>query len=193
MNKFVLLCLSIIPVLPLHAQNGGDFNWFMALLNQRGSVTIPAEKPVSMETGDIVNFYIKSEAGCYFYLAAQTSDNEVVIIHAGPLKSGEELQAGPVQLTNPKGTETFFIVMSMVRQRKLEQAINAYAKKPGSIRAGRTVLNEIFALRREISRLDEKPEQPVYLGGAFRAIDSAVEGMMFSDAGIYVKTVNISH
>ncbi|MDR1238605.1 MAG: hypothetical protein LBK27_00665 [Treponema sp.] len=193
MNKLVLFCVSLIPALPLHAQSGGDFNWFMALLNQKGGVSVSVEKPMPMETGDILNFYIKSEAGCYFYLAAQTSDNEVVIIHAGPLKTGEELQAGPVQLTNPGGTETFFFVMTMVRQRKLERAINAYTKKPGSIRAGRAVLNEIFALRRELSRLDEKPEQPVYLGGAFRTVDSAVEGMMFSGAGIYVKTLNISH
>ncbi|AEF80371.1 hypothetical protein [Leadbettera azotonutricia] len=51
----------------------------------------------------------------------------------------------------------------------------------------------MYALRRDISRLDEKPEQPVYMGGTFRGTDFSIEGIMFSGVDVYVKTVSISH
>jgi hypothetical protein len=189
MNKVVLLCVLTLPALPLQAQS--QFAWSLALLNQRVGVSVSLERPALMETGDIVSFYVTSEADCYCFLVAQSSDNEVAVLHSRPLKAGEEIRTGAVQLAEPPGTETFFIVMSAGRQRKLEQAVEAHARNPASTRTGRAVLNEVFALRREVSRLGEKPEQPVYLGGAFRALD--VEGTLFSGADMYVKTVSISH
>jgi hypothetical protein len=193
MKNFFLLPLFFSAALSAFAQSGRAFEWDIALVNQKRSTGISADKTVQMETGDVVNFLIKSEADCFVYVIAQSSDNSVFVLCESALKKGNELLVGPVELTPPSGIETFFVVLSSGAQRKLGQAVEKYQKNPGSSRTARTVMNEVFALRRVISRLDQTPEQPVYMGGTFRGGDGSVPGLRFSGSNLYVKTINISH
>jgi hypothetical protein len=193
MKKIFLLPLLLFAAVSAFAQSGRAFDWTIALVNQRQDAGISADKTIRMETGDIFHFLIKSGAACFVYVIAQGSDNSVFVFHASPLEKDRELRVGPAELTPPEGTETFFVVMSAAAQRKLDQSLEAYKRNPGSPRAARAVMNEVFALRRDISALDQNPEQPVYMGGAFRGGDIPVTGLRFSGSASYVRTFNISH
>jgi hypothetical protein len=192
-NSFLLPALLVSAALSGFAQSGGAFDWNIALVNQRSGAGINAERTVQMETGDIFHFLIKSEADCFVYVIAQGSDNSVFVFHDTPLKGGEELRVGPAELTPPPGTETFFVVVSAGPQRKLAQALEAYHKNPRSPRAARAVMSEVFAVRRDISVLDQNPEQPVFMGGTFRGGDAPVTGLRFSGSNAYVRSFNIGH
>jgi hypothetical protein len=193
MKKVFLLPALFFTALSVFAQSGEAFDWNISLVNQRRDAGISADKTVQMETGDIFHFLIKSEADCFVYVIAQGSDNSVFVFHGSPLKRGEELRVGPAELTPPSGTETFFVVVSAGAHRKLAQALDAYQKNPNSPRAARAVMSEVFAIRRDISALDQNPEQPVYMGGTFRGEDASTTGLRFSGSDSYVRSFNISH
>jgi hypothetical protein len=193
MKKILLVPILFSTVLSASAQPGRAFDWTIALVNQRRGTGISVDKPVQMETGDIFHFLIKSGADCSVYVIAQDSDNSVFVFHGSSLKRGEELRVGPAELTPPSGMETFFVVVSAGAQRKLDHALKAYQQNPSSSRAARAVMNEVFALRRDISSLDQNPEQPVYMGGAFRGEETSITGLRFSGSDTYVRTFNISH
>jgi hypothetical protein len=189
-----LLILSLIFTSGLaFAQGKNAFDWTIALVNRSGSTVLAADKPVQMQTGDIFNFLLKSGADCYVYVTAQSSDNEVFVFYSGAVKKDEELKVGPFELTAPSGTETFFVIASAVPQKKLAQAAESFEKSPNSSRAARSLLNEVFALRRTVSALDQNPEQPVLMAGAFRGEGSTVSGLKFSGAETYVRTFTIGH
>jgi hypothetical protein len=193
MKKVLLVPILLFAALSAFAQSGRAFDWNIALVNQRRDAGISADRTVRMETGDIFHFLIKSEADCFVYVIAQGSDNSVFVFHGSPLKRGDELRVGPAELTPPSGTETFFVVVSARAQRKLDQALEAYQRNPASPRAARSVMSEVFAIRRDISALDQHPEQPVYMGGTFRGEDASITGLRFSGSDAYVRTFNISH
>jgi hypothetical protein len=193
MKKFLLAPLLLSAALSAFAQSGRAFDWSIALVNRRQDAGISADRTIRMETGDVFHFLVKSEADCFVYIIAQGSDNSVFVFHGSPLIRGEELRVGPVELTPPPGIETFFVVASARAQRKLEQALESYRRNPHSPRTARTVMNEVFALRRDISALDQNPEQPVYMGGAFRGENASLTGLRFSGSDAYVKTFNIDH
>jgi hypothetical protein len=188
--------LLILPLLFAGALVFGQnrqFDWSIALVNRLGGAVLAADRPVQMQTGDVFNFLLKSEADCFVYVTAQSSDNEVFVFYSGAIKKDEEIRIGPVEITVPSGTETFFVITSVSPQRKLEQAVESYERSPNSSRAARALLNEVFVLRRAVSALDQNPEQPVFMGGAFRGGDDTVPAIKFSGAETYVRTFTISH
>jgi hypothetical protein len=193
MKKLFLLPALFLVAANAFSQTGRAFDWTIALVNQRRGAGISVERTIQLETGDIFHFLIKSEADCFVYVIAQGSDNSVFVFHHSPLKKGEELRVGPAELTPPPGTETFFVVASAEAQKKLDQALEGYQRSPNSPRAARAVMSEVFAIRRDLSTLDQQPEQPVYMGGTFRGEDATLTGLRFSGADAYVRTFNISH
>jgi hypothetical protein len=193
MKKVFLLPMLLSAALGAFAQSGRAFGWEIALVSQKSGAGISADQAVLMKTGDIFNFLIKSEADCFAYVIAQSSDNSVLVLYGSALKKENEVLVGPVELTPPSGIETFYVVLSAASQRKLGQAVEAYRKNSASSRNARTMMNEVFSIRRAVSRLDQSPEQPVYMGGTFRGGESSVPGLRFSGSNLYVKTVNISH
>jgi hypothetical protein len=193
MKGVFLLSVLLSAALSAFTQSGRAFGWNIALVNQRRNAGISVDRTIRMETGDIFHFLIKSEADCFVYVIAQGSDNSVFVFHGSPLKRDEELKVGPAELTPPSGTETFFVVVGSGPQRKLDQSLEAYQRNPNSPRAARAVMSEVFAIRRDISALDQHPEQPVYMGGTFRGEDAPIAGLRFSGSNVYVRTFNISH
>jgi hypothetical protein len=178
--------LNAAPFLFAQAEKTGDegFEWAMGILNQKRKAEIALNRPVAMETGDVFNFRLKSGADCFAYVVAQYSDGSAAAFYSGALEAGKTLDVGPVDLSGPGGTETFYIILSALEQDSLAAAIAAYRADPE--RATRSVANEIFNLRRAVSRLNEKTERQVSMG-------DGVEGLEFSGAGAYVKTVIVEH
>jgi hypothetical protein len=172
----------------LFAQDGktGDegFEWSMGILNQNRKSEIALNRPVTMETGDVFSFRLKSGADCFAYVVAEYSNGSAAAFYSGFLESGKTVDIGPVELSGAGGTETFYVILSAAEQTALGSAIAAYRVEPD--RAARSVANEIFNLRRAVSRLNEKTERQVSMG-------DGVRGLEFSGAGAYVKTVTVEH
>jgi hypothetical protein len=193
MKKGVFFAVLMGAALGLAGQSSPDaFEWAMALSNQRSSIAITTNKPVKMQNGDIFNFTLKSKAGCFVYVICQGADKAITVLWQAPLSAGEDLSLGPMELGPPPGTETFFFILSAAPQRKLEAAIAAFEGNPGSSQAKQGLVNEALNLRREIASLKEKPEQPAALDGAFRS-PVKLEGLGFSGAHTYVKTIAVEH
>jgi hypothetical protein len=178
--------LSACPFLFAQAGKRGneDFEWSLGILNQKRRSDIALNRPVTMETGDQFSFRLKSGAPCFVYVVAQYSGGAAAAFYSGPLEAGKTVDIGPVELSGYGGTETFYIIVSAAEQTALGAAIAAYGIEPE--RAARSVANEIFKLRRAVSRLNEKTEKQVSMGGG-------VAGLEFSGAGAYVKTVSVEH
>jgi hypothetical protein len=183
---FCLLCINTAPFLAAQAEKTEDegFEWSMGIFNQKRNSEIALNRPVTMETGDVFSFRLKSEAGCFVYVVAQYSNGQAAAFYNGPLEAGETVDIGPVDLSGPEGTETFYIIVSAAEQTALGAAIAAYRADPD--RAARSVANEIFNLRRAVSRLNEKSEKQVSMG-------DGIDGLEFSGAAAYVKTVAVEH
>jgi hypothetical protein len=180
------LCLNLVPCLFAQAGTGGSegFEWSLGILNQKRKSEIALNRPVSMETGDAFSFRLKSGAGCFVYVVARYSNGSAAAFYSGPLEAGKTVDIGPVELSGPGGTETFYIVVSAAEQTSLGAAVAAYRADPE--RAARGVANEIFNIRRAVSRLNEKSEKQVSMG-------NGISGLEFSGAAAYVKTVTVEH
>jgi hypothetical protein len=183
---FHFLVLPIYTYLFAQAEPTGDggFEWSIGILNQKRKSGIVLNRPVSMENGDVFSFRMKSGADCFAYVAAQYSNGSAEALYSGFLEAGKTVDIGPVDLSGPGGTETFYIIVSAAEQMVLDSAIADYRIDPE--RAARSVANEIFSLRRAVSRLNEKIERPVSMG-------DEVTGLEFSGASAYVKTVIVEH
>jgi uncharacterized protein YuzE len=172
----------------LFAQDGktGDegFEWSIGILNQKRKSDIVLNRPVSMENGDVFSFRMKSGADCFAYVAAQYSSGSAAALYSGPLEAGKTIDLDPVDISGPGGTETFYIIVSAAEQTALGSAIAAYMLDRDQ--AARSVTNEIFNLRRAVSRLNEKIERQV-------SMDGGVVGLEFSGANAYVKIVTVEH
>jgi hypothetical protein len=178
--------LNAYPLLFAQAEKTGNegFEWSIGILNQKRKSDIALNRPVIMETGDVFSFRLKSGADCFVYVVVQYSDGSAAAFYCGPLEAGKTVDMGPIELSGPGGTETFYIIVSTVEQTALGSAIAAYRIEPD--RAARGVANEIFNLRRAVSRLNEKTERQVSMG-------DGVAGLEFSGTGAYVKTIIVEH
>ena len=180
------LILNTFPFLAAQAEKTGSegFEWSMGILNQKRESHIALNRPVIMETGDVFSFRLKSGADCFVYVVAQYSNGSAAALYNGPLEAGKTVDIGPVDLSGPGKTETFYIILGAAEQTALGSAIAAYRIEPEQ--AAQSVANEIFNLRRAVSRLNEKTERQVSMG-------DGVTGLEFSGAHAYVKTIIVEH
>jgi hypothetical protein len=189
------LFLNTYPFLFGQAEKTGaeGFEWAVGILNQKRKSDIALNRPVIMETGDVFSFRLKSGADCFVYVVAQYSTGSAAAFYSGPLEAGKTVDIAvdfsdftdlSGDASAPGRTETFYIILSADEQAALGSAIAAYRIEPE--RAARSVANEIFNLRRAVSRLNEKTERQVSMG-------DGVAGLEFSGANAYVKTVIIEH
>jgi hypothetical protein len=191
MKKFFVVLFVTGILGRVFCQNGNDLGWSMVLVDPKKEVSVSFSRPVAMKTGDAFSFIIQSDQDAYCYVVVQDSERNTIVLHGGRILAGKELNLGPLTLTPPAGTETFYVVMSLGEQQSLAAAIKGLGTG-GRQRAGRRVMNEVFGIRRQVSALRENPEKPVFMGGAFRGAEAA-EGRAFSGADTYVKTITISH
>ena len=166
-----------------------DFDWTLALSS---NVNVSFSQPIEMRTGDNFSLYLRTETPSYCYIIVQDSEQKVQVVKSARLDAREEVRLGPIRILPPSGREVFYIVMSQTEQRDLSTRISAYERN-STQRNAREVINEVLALRRTVAVLNENPERPVYMGGAFRGGEDGFNGSEFSGSNFYVKTITISH
>ena len=185
----LLFCLAV----SVFAQQNRPFNWSLGLLNVKSGELVSFSAPVRTWTGEQFRLIISPGAGCFAYVIYESpSGDDVEVLYSGPLKSGEVWYSPVLELTNPQGSESFFIVASRDEQRNLSQRISALNNSSSSTQR-RALMNEIFRLRSDASRFKEAPEKPVLMGGAARGNPEKAQGVEFSGLETYVKTISIEH
>jgi hypothetical protein len=190
--------IALAALMPCAAQTSPEgFSWSLSLANEREHTPISTEGPVRLQSGDRIHFTLTSGADCFVYVIARDAEGVAAALHGGPLRAGEALSLGPLRVTPPSGRETVFFVVSAGEQAPLGRAVEALRANPGSTRAGQELLNQVYGLRREISRLRENPELPLAMGGSVRGDEDdagdAAGGILFSGAHAYVKILTLEH
>jgi hypothetical protein len=200
MRKCAVLVGFIVlaALMPCTAQTSReDFSWSLFLVNEREYTPISAEGLVRLQSEDRIRFTLTSGADCFVYVIAQDAEGAVVVLHSDSLRRGETLTLGPLLITPPSGKETIFFAVSAGEQAPLGRALDTLQANPGSTRAGQELLNQVYGLRREISRLQENPERPLAMGGSVRGTEedagNAAGGILFSGAHTYVKILILEH
>ena len=192
MKKIVILFLFLSVVSGLFAQQKLD--WSMALVKE--NIDIPFSKPVEMKDGERFSIIIRNDQECYAYIILVDSEKQMMVLLDRRLKADEQWQTSPMKLTPPSGTETFYVVMSLLEQKDLKKAIDVFNKE-NNTRTVRNLNTAVMDVRREASRFKENPEKPLNLGGSSRGIESNIMefsgGTEFSGAEVYVKTIVINH
>jgi hypothetical protein len=191
MKKLIIALVLINTVSFIWSQD--EFSWGLFLSAEGTELPDSFSRPIIMKDDNIFTILVKSDSTCYCYLVGQDSGRNVVILYNGKLEKDTELKIGPVQLNAPAGTENFYVVTSKNQQLKLEKSVEKYLKNNSSKKKADDVITEIFNLRRSVSSLNENPEIPVLLGGAFRNTESDIKGTNYSGADTYVKSIVIRH
>ena len=198
MKKYLLLVLvlffSLVLISPLFAagQQEKAFSWTMALQNVKTGDLIPFSAPIESWNGEQFRLVIDSGMDFYCYVIAEGPGGEdVSVLYAGPYKTGKIWYSPVMELRNPRGSESLFIIASGSEQKTLAQRIEAL--NAGSITSQRALMNEIFRLRGEVSKYNEKPEKPIFMGGVSRGNPEKSRGVEFSGLGTYVKAISIEH
>ncbi|MCL2318678.1 MAG: hypothetical protein FWC45_01230 [Treponema sp.] len=116
----------------------------------------------------------------------------MVILYSGSLKAGESWHSQVLELSPPKGSENFYVVVTRDEQKNLAARIAAFNASSASAQK-RALMNEVYRVRRDVSQFKEAPEKPVLMGGAARGAPERSQGVAFSGLSAYVKTISIEH
>ncbi|MDR2110233.1 MAG: DUF4384 domain-containing protein [Spirochaetaceae bacterium] len=193
MKKIPLICF--FTVLIIHGS--WSFEWSLGFLSDNPGINGRSlSRPLPLRDGNEFTIHIKSETSVYCYVIARDSENSVHVLNNSVLEKDQELLIGPLEITPPSGQELFYVVMSGIPQRALENFIRLFEMNTGSPKAAEDLMGEILKIRRDISQLREGPEIPVAMGGSFRGEDpslSGTSGVRYSGTDCYVKSVTIRH
>ncbi|MCL2066709.1 MAG: hypothetical protein FWG99_04515 [Treponema sp.] len=185
---FIALC-----AVSVFAQQNRTLNWSLGLQNVKTGELVSFSAPVQCRTGEQYRLIINPGAECFVYVIYQSSrGNDVGVIFYGNLINGAAWHSPSLELIDPQGTESLFIIVSQTEQRNLTQRISAFNNNSSASRR-RALMNEVFRVRSNASRYREAPEKPVLMGGVARGSPEDGEGVEFSGLGTYVKTISLEH
>ena len=189
MKKIAVLSLFLITGACLYAQT---LSWNLRFTRGNAQKTLPVSGIITMETGEVFSIAIKPDADCFSYVVAYDPGRNTTVLHDVPLSKDIQLVLGPVKLTEPGGTETIYVIMSLNRQTKLEKLIKNYSKNPNSREHSDNLQREILSLQSTVSGLGEPASSFIPSGGTTRGSGEEYTNR-FSDKSIYVRTITIRH
>jgi hypothetical protein len=190
MKRILLVCLFIgIGVFQVYAQKAQNLTWDIQLQKGREGATIPRSQIITAENGQNISFFISPESDCFCYIISQNSERKIFILHDQPVKSEMEIKVEPLKADNSPGAKTLYVIMSLERQTKLEDAIKSYKSDPGSQRFANNLQGEIAKLQDTASGLGEPASALITSGGTTRGPEEFLT--RFSEKNLYVRTLTI--
>jgi hypothetical protein len=202
MKKLFLISSLLILAFPLFAEPN-SFSWSFGFFSVVGDdyEVLPLSKAAQMKDGDRFRLLVSSEPDAYCYILDEEPDGLVCQLLGGKLKAGEEtfIPSGEGEdsfvLGPPDGVEKIHILVSAVRQEKLEQLLAKLPKETDQASASRKVLDELSRVRLSLFSFTEAPSKPAVMGAStrFLAAKAESEAIEFSGASTYVKTIRITH
>jgi len=176
--------------LPLFSQS---LDWQIQFLRGRDRESTPINRTIRMENNDAFMLVVKAEADCYCYVICYDSEQQIDTQLNEAIKGGSQVPVGPVFLTEPSGTETFYVIMSITRHEELEKLINLNEKSPSRQNTS-DLYREIVRLQNAASDLGEPATAIITSGGTSRgAAEEQSFATKFTGKEMYVRAISIRH
>ena len=196
MKKTFLICFFIgIVVFQAQAQNTQDLTWDLQLLKGGQREPLPRSQSITVESGQEVFIVVSPSTDCFCYIISQNSERKLFILHDQPVRGERKVRVNPLQEDKSPGEKTLYVIMSLVRQTKLEDFIKSYKGDLNSQMYADNMQGELAKLQETASGLGEPARALVTTGGTTRG-GEAEEGerviaTRFSGKNMYVRTVTI--
>ena len=191
MKKIALVCLFIgIGVFQAFAQKAQSLTWDIQLQKGKDRALIPKSQIITVENGQDISFFICPESNTFCYIISQNAERKLIVLHDQPIRSEAEIKVEPLKADNSPGAKTLYVIMSLERQTKLEDAIKSYKGDPGSQRFANNLQGEIAKLQDAASSLGEPSSALITSGGTTRGPESE-DTTRFSEKSLYVRTFTI--
>jgi hypothetical protein len=193
MKKIAAMFVFFTTGICLYAQ---ALAWDVKFLKGRAQESLPISRQIRMETGDFFLITVKPEADCFCYVVFYDSSREITVLKDAPLMGGVEMNIGPFELEEPAGIETFYVIMSLERQKNLESFIQTFNNNSSRQNAN-NLYNEVVNLQKTVSSLGEPASSFIASGGTTRAGPSEqaqqTQVTRFSGKAMYVRAITIRH
>jgi hypothetical protein len=186
-KKIISVFFFVTITVCLQAQN---LTWDLKFLKGMNRESVEVDETIQMGTGQPFWITIAPGSNCYCYVIFYDSQRKIKVYDSHSTPLNKEVTYGPLSPGGPPGTETFYVIMSLERQNKLENLIEAY-KKNSSVQNTGNLHEEVVSLQREINRLGKPPSSFIPVGGTARG--DPEYGTRFSDRNMYVSQIRISH
>ena len=189
MRKLAVLFVFIATAVCLQAQT---FSWDIKFLKGSSRESVPINQIIRMETGQDFLLAINPASDCFCYVICYDSDRQIIVLLAGQVKGGNEITLGPIHIDPPSGTETLYVIMSLTRQAKLEDLIQAQKNNPSGRQQATNLYREVVSLQNSASGLGEPASSFVPSGGTSRG-NTQENATRFSGKNMYVRAITIRH
>ena len=186
MRKLVVVCLFLFTGVCLQAQT---LSWSIRFFRVKTPETLQINRPIRLETGEEALITFTPAADCFAYILLYDVGENFAVGHNGLIKGGEKKSLG-IKIDDPPGTERLYIIMSLTRQNRLENLIQAYNNNRNN-QNRINIRNEIASLQEQLSLLGEPAVKFDATGATMRG--QTDESTYFSDKDTYVRTITISH
>jgi len=194
MKKITALFFFFTVGFCLYAQT---LTWDIKFLKGTEKESVPISRQIKMETGEVFLITVMPEADCFCYVIFYDSERQISVIRNAPIQDGIEINIGPFQLEDPPGTETFYVIMSLARQKNLENLIQAFNGNPNSKQNANNLYGEVANLQKAASNLGEPASSFVASGGTTRGAPGEnvqqAQVTRFSGKAMYVRAITIRH
>jgi hypothetical protein len=168
------------------------FAWDIKFLRGKEQESVPISRQIRMETGETFLITIKPEADCFCYVVFYNSERQISVLRDAPITGGIEINLGPFKLEDPAGTETFYVIMSLERQKNLESLIQTFNNGANSRQNANNLYREVINLQTAVSDLGEPVSAFIASGGTTRS-GTEIYATRFTDKAMYVKAITIRH
>ena len=198
MKKMFIAFALVFFVLYLPASLASQsLDWQIQFFSGKNRESRPVNEIIKMENGDLFSLIIKADSDCYLYAFWYDSERNIEPLPASNQllrKDTEENFNGPFFITEPSGTETIYVIMSLSRQTNLERLIENFEKQ-SSRQNSNNLFREIGSLQNSVSRLGEPATAIITSGATSRSSGTERQNFAtrFSGNNLYVRTITISH
>jgi hypothetical protein len=193
MKKIAVMFVLFTAGFCLYAQ---AFAWDVKFLKGKAQESLPISRQIRMETGEFFLITVKPEADCFCYVVFYDSARQITVLRDAPILGGVEVNIGPFELEDPAGVETFYVIMSLERQKNLESLIQTFNGN-NSRQNANNLYNEVVNLQKAVSSLGEPASSFIASGGTTRAGPSdavqQTQATRFSGKAVYVRAITIRH
>ena len=194
----------VLPVLMLFIPNilfsqSNSIDWQLQFLRERNNESMEINRTIRMQTGEGFKLILMADENCYCYVIIYDSDQEIYVWYNQPLKKDTGTYLQPLNLVEPSGFETIYVIISHARQTELERLINLH-RINSSRQNTNNVYREILRLQNSASNLGEPATAIIPSGGSTRGVDDAeefedVEGFAtkFTGKNLYFRAIGVRH
>jgi hypothetical protein len=167
-------------------------SWNIKFYKGKERETVSISRIISMKAGETFQIAIRPDADCYCYVVCYDSDRNIFVLKDLFLSGGSEITTDPIEITDPAGTETVYVIMSLKKQAQLESLIQTFNANPNSQQNANNLYREVVRLQNEATGLGEPANTFIASGGTTRGTTEEY-ATRFTHKDMYVRAIAIRH